>query len=258
MWGAVIGDIAGSIYEYNQIKKITPIEVEKLIPDNGFYSDDTILTIAILEGMLNDKHFTYYLRKYGNEYKYYKPNINPYFRTSFSAGFIKWLSSYYVGRSIGNGAMMRVSSVGYLSKTEEEVIDYAYKATIPSHNTEEAIKCSTLIARIIFLSQNNYSKEEIIRYLNINYKYKPFAKFNTTCNETIDNCLYAVFESDSFIESLKKVISYGGDTDTNACIVGSIAEALYGIDNNLIESAKNKIPDKFVKKLDMGYKSIRK
>jgi len=79
-----------------------------------------------------------------------------------------------------------------------------------------------------------------------------------TCNETIDNCLYALFTSDSFEESLKKVISFGGDTDTNACIVGSMAEALYGIDEELLNKAKLKIPSEFVKKLEKGYKMIYK
>ena len=136
---------------------------------------------------------------------------------------------------------------------EEDVIENAYLATIPSHNTEEAIKCSTLIARIIFLSQNNYSKEEIIRYLNINYKYKPFAKFNTTCNETIDNCLYSLYESNSFEDAIKKAINMGGNTNTNGAIVGSMAEALYGVDNELIFEADKKLPDGFVKVLKKGY-----
>lgn len=101
-------------------------------------------------------------------------------------------------------------------------------------------------------------KEQIIETLKIEYSYKPFTKFNLTCNETINNCLYALFSSNSFEEALIKVISYGGDTDTNACIVGSMAELLYGIDDCLIKKAKNKIPNEFVQKLDEGYKRIRK
>lgn len=77
-----------------------------------------------------------------------------------------------------------------------------------------------------------------------------------TCYETLNNCLYALFSSDSFEESLKKVVSYGGDTDTNACIVGSMAEAMYGIDISLIETASKKLPKSFVKKLEIGYSKI--
>lgn len=91
MYGAIIGDIAGSIYEYNQIKQITNIKINQIIPKNGFFSDDTILTIAILDAIVNDKDYEKYLKKYGNKFKNYKPNFLPYFKSSFSPGFIKWL-----------------------------------------------------------------------------------------------------------------------------------------------------------------------
>ena len=77
------------------------------------------------------------------------------------------------------------------------------------------------------------------------------------CYGTIDNCLYALFTSENFEESIKKVISYGGDTDTNACIVGSMAEAMYGIDKKIIMEAQNKIPDNFVEIIDRGYQKIK-
>ena len=96
----------------------------------------------------------------------------------------------------------------------------------------------------------------ILKRLNIDLNYKPFDKFNTTCSQTFDNCVFAVFNSNSFEESIKTVLSYGGDTDTNACIVGSMAEALYGIDRKLIKQANNYIPDDFVKILDKAYRNI--
>jgi len=253
MWGAIIGDLAGSTYEFGQIKQVTNININKLILDDSFYSDDTILTIAILDAMINDKNFEYYLKKYGKDYLNYKPKFSPYFKSSFSPGFIKWVNGNEKGTSIGNGAMMRISPVGYLAKTEEEVIKFSRLATEPSHNSNEAIDNATVIAMIIFLARHEYSKEKIIKYLNIKYSFKIFEKFNSTCNETINNCLYALFESNSFEESLKTVISYGGDTDTNACIVGSMAEAMYGIDNVLIQEANKKIPREFVKKLLLSY-----
>ena len=101
----------------------------------------------------------------------------------------------------------------------------------------------------------DFSKEEIIDLLDLDIKYVPFSKFNTTCNETIGNCLYALFTTDSFENALREVISYGGDTDTNACIVGGMAEALFGLDNKLVEAAKEKIPKEFVKVLELGYMS---
>ena len=83
MYGAIIGDLAGSIYEYDQVKKVAPVEVENLIPNSAFYSDDTILTIAILDCILNGGNYEEYLKVYIKEYKDYKPDFKPYFKTTF-------------------------------------------------------------------------------------------------------------------------------------------------------------------------------
>ncbi len=259
MYGAIIGDIAGSVYEYEQTKGIKNIRINgDLITKNGFFSDDSILTVALLDAVLNKGDYKEYLKAYGKKFLNYRPNFKPYFKTSFSPGFIKWIKEDYEGNSIGNGAMMRISPIGYLFNTESEIKENVIKATIPSHNSKEAIECSTTIALIIFLSRKGLSKEEIINKLNLDFKYKDFSKFNSTCYDTIDNCLYSLFSSDSFDESIRKVISYGGDTDTNACIVGSMAEAMYGIDDKLIDEVNKKIPKSFVKVLNKGYKNIKK
>lgn len=257
MYGAIIGDLAGSIYEFDQYKETKKIDVKQLIDDNSFFSDDTILTIALLDAIINKDDYDKYLKKYGVKYMDYKPDIKPYFEKPFSPGFIKWVYSNERGNSTGNGAMMRISPIGYLYNDEDIIRQEAIKATIPSHNSCEAINCATIIALIIFYARIGYSKEKIISELNIKLQYKDFDKFNLTCADTIDNCLYALFTSNSFEESLLNVISYGGDTDTNACIVGSMAEALYGIDESLIKKCDKKIPDEFVKKLKLAYSKIK-
>ena len=83
MYGVVIGDLAGSIYEYNQTKEIISVIPDKIISKNSFYSDDTILTIAIIDAILHDKNYDYYLRKYIKDYKDYKPNFSPYIKHLF-------------------------------------------------------------------------------------------------------------------------------------------------------------------------------
>lgn len=256
MWGAIIGDLAGSIYEFSQIKNVTPIKVDNLISNKAFFSDDTILTIAILDAVLNDKNYEKYLKIYGKKYQNYKPDFTPYFKSTFSLSFTNWINSNKQGISKGNGAMMRISSIGYLFETEEDVLKHSTLATIPSHNSKEAIECANMIAMIIYLARKGFTKEEIIKKLNIKLNYRDFSKFNTTCYETIDNCLYALFTTNSFEEAIKKVISYGADTDTNACITGSMAEALYGIDESIINEASKKIPDEFAKVLKIGYSKI--
>lgn len=254
MYGAIIGDLAGSIYEYQQTKKIQPIYVNNIIEKESFYSDDTILTIAILDAILHNRDYESYLKAYILKYQDYKPSFNPYFKTSFSLKMLKWANTNNLqGISIGNGAMMRISPIGFLFNNQKEVIENARLATIPSHNSKEAINAATTIALIIFYFKKGYSKEEVFNILKLPIVYNPFEQFNTTCSQTINNCLYALYNSISFEDAIKKVLQMGGDTDTNACIVGAMAEALYGINEKLIALADEKIPQEFKKILKKVY-----
>ena len=149
--------------------------------------------------------------------------------------------------SSGNGAMMRISAIGYLFDTEEEVIREAALATIPTHNSKEAKQAATIIALMIFYFRKGLSKNEVYDLLNLSAVYTPFTRFNTTCRETLSNVLYAIFYSTSFEDALRLTLLMGGDTDTNACIVASVCEALYGISDNLIEEAEAKIPEEFTR-----------
>ena len=198
---------------------------------------------------MHDKDYDKYLRYYIKRYMNYRPNHEPYFSTPFSPSLIRWANGDKIGTSIGNGAMMRISPIGYLFHSEDDVIENARLATIPSHNSKKAIECATKIALIIYYLNNGLSLDEVYKKLNIKLSYKPFTKFNTTCGETIDNCLYVLNDSTGFEDAIRKTILLGGDTDTNACIVGSMAEALYGIDDKLIEVANSKLPYEFVKTL---------
>lgn len=258
MLGAIIGDLAGSIYEFDQIKNAHGVDIKSVIEKDAFFSDDTILTIAILDAILSKKDYGDKLREYGKKYETYLPNHEPYFKTTFSPGFTKWVNSENVGTSQGNGAMMRVSPVGYLFDTEEEVLENARLATIPSHNDETAIKCAQIVALIIFYFRKGYSKDEVIKKMNFEIKTPVITKFNYTCEDTIDLCLYSLFNSNSFEDSVRMAISFGGDTDTNACIVASMSEALYGIDKRLVDKAISKLPNEFVSMLEKGYQNIKK
>lgn len=251
MYGAIIGDLAGSIYEFDQLNGIKNIKINNLIEENSFFSDDTILTVAVLDAINNGSlDYDLYLRKYIEKYKNYKPSFSPYFKSSFSPGLIKWSRDNVVGVSKGNGCLMRVSPVGYMFNCEKDVISNATLATIPSHNTQESICSAITISLIIFYLRKGMSITDIYKKLNLDVRYVPFEKFNTTCKETIGNCLYALYNSTSFEDAISQTIMMGGDTDTNACIVGAMAEALYGIDSSLIDKAKEKIPKEFVKVID--------
>ena len=254
MLGAIYGDKAGSIYEFNQTKNIERINPKKIILPNSFYSDDTIETIAVIDAIMNHKDYEQTLREYILNNIDYKPKFKPYFKTSFSPGTIKWAKGIGKNDSIGNGAMMRISPVGYLFNSENEVIENARLVTIPSHNSEEAIRCATIIALMVFYFRNGLTKEEVFRKLNLLIKYEPFTKFNTTCDETIGNCLYAIYNSNSLEDAIRKMLLMGGDTDTNACIVGSVAEAIYGMNEKQKILAIQGLPKDFTKILKKVYK----
>ena len=254
MLGAIYGDKAGSLYEFNQTKNIESINPEKLILHNSFYSDDTIETIAIIDAIINIKDYEQTLREYILNNIEYKPAFKPYFKTSFSPGIIKWAKGVGKNDSIGNGAMMRISPVGYLFNSEEEVIENARLVTVPSHNSKEAIESATMLALMIYYFRNGFTKEEVFRNLRILVKYEPFERFNMTCKETLGNCLYALYNSTSFEDAIRKTLLMGGDTDTNCCIVGSVAESLYGMTDSQIKDAIAGLPNKYVKILNKVYK----
>lgn len=253
MFGAIYGDKAGSIYEYNQLKEIKPINPEKLIIPTSFYSDDTIETIAIIDSIINKKDYEQTLKEYILNNINYKPNFLPYFKSSFSPNTIKWATGSGKNNSVGNGALMRISPVGYLFNDEAEIIENAYLATIPSHNSEEAINSATIIALMIYYFRNGMTKLDVYKKLQVAIKYEPFNKFNITCHETLNNCLYALYNSNSFEDAIRKTLLMGGDIDTNCCIVGRLAEALYGMNDEEITAAKANLPNNYLKILTKAY-----
>ena len=256
MLGAIIGDLAGSIYEFDQVKEHKNIEIKNIVEDNAFYSDDTILTVAIADAIINHNDYGETLKRYAIKYEDKIPEGIEYFRTMFSPGFMAWAKKKEQGDSFGNGAMMRISPVGYLFNNEDDVINHSYLSTAPSHNTKEAIDSATKIALIIFYSRKGLKKEEIIKKLNLKIKKPTITKFNYTCSDTIDVCLYSFFNSNSFEESIRTAISFGGDTDTNACIVGSMAEAMFGINEELKQKAISKLPKEFIGIMTKAYSQM--
>lgn len=114
-----------------------------------------------------------------------------------------------LGVSTGNGAMMRVSPIGYLFNNENDVINQARLATIPSHNSSEAVECATIIALLIYHFRNGKSIDEVYKKLNLVPNYKPFTRFNTTSYETLTNCLYAIYYSNNFEDAIKRTLYMG-------------------------------------------------
>ena len=259
MLGAIIGDVAGSIYEVLEINERIKYKKNRsyedrikvwdknvpLFTDENSVTDDSILTCAIYDAIKNG-HCNYekYLREYG--LKEVHLGKDKYGRNPFGSGFIKWLEYKKEGDSYGNGAAMRVSPIGFCFDNLKDVIEQSRLATIPSHNQIDAIKSSEAVAVSIFLLRNGFSKESVKEciqknYYDLNYDLKDLQKnytFSSKASNSVPQTLFVFFESNNFEDAIRKAISIGGDSDTIAAITGSLAESYYGIDENLKKQIK--------------------
>lgn len=278
MYGAIIGDIVGSYYEVlevNAIKKepdkkrkyedrIRILDKnEPLFTDKCSYTDDTVLTIAIAKSILEKIPYEECLRKFGLAEQ--NLGLDSYGRNRFGKGFVSWLNDEKKGDSYGNGASMRISPVAYYFEGLEKINEEAKKATIPSHNNEEAIIGAQAVSSCIYLSRKGKTKEEIKKYIeeqfnyNLDFNIEELQKTYRFSSKTIGSVPQAIFcflESTSFEDCLRKSISIGGDTDTIACISCSIAEAFYGIPKNILEEAMKYLPEKYKIIVDNFYKEL--
>lgn len=272
MLGGILGDTIGSIYEFDEavskkinIQKRREILVKPhLLSSTNFITDDTILTVAIADAVINKKDYEEKLKEYS--FKYNKiSNREHAFKNPFSPNYIKWLNGEIEGKSFGNGSAMRVSPIAYLFNDLQVIQDEARKSALPSHNTTEGIKGAQAIASAIYLARIGKSKLEINEYITDTYKYdlklnlenlQETNIFNSTCAVTVPQAIYIFLISNDFEDSIRKAISIGGDTDTIACIVGSISEAYYGISNHLKDKIWCYLPDEFIKIIKEAYKRI--
>lgn len=256
MLGALIGDIVGSRFEFNNIKTKDFI----LFTNECTFTDDSLMTLAVakvlMDKVYNDKnkiidYFKYYGRKYN---------------VGYGASFFRWLHSDRRDgyNSFGNGAAMRISPVAYVANSEEEVIELSKKITEVTHNHLEGIKGTEVIAMSIYYARLGKSKNDIkeyaSKYYNLDFNYLELVKnysFDVTCQGTVPQAIYVFLISNDFEDCLRTAISIGGDSDTLACIACSIAEAYYGIDNSLINKALTYFPKELLdiinEFIDKGY-----
>ena len=226
MIGAIAGDIIGSAFESEPIKTTD----FPLFSRYSTCTDDSVLTIAIADCILNGKEYAPTLKEYGRNYPY----------AGYGETFSRWLvsASYKPYNSYGNGSAMRVSPVGFAFNSLEEVLSEAEKSAIVTHNHPEGIKGAQAVASAILLARQGKSKNEIQAYIESAFGYnlrkklddiRPYYIFNETCQGSVPQSIIAFLESDSYEDAIRKSISLGGDTDTMACITGGIAEAYYKV-----------------------------
>ena len=252
MLGAIIGDVVGSRFEFNNIKT----KEFELITDKSTYTDDTVLTVAIMDWLLhaenrNGKNAAMYLRKWGRKY----PNAG------YGTRFVRWLhdDNAKAYNSCGNGSAMRISPVGWISNNLMEVAVMSFVATMITHNHPEGVKGADVTAKLICMARNGKSKEEMKafaeKHYDINFDYNELVKNyyhgEETCQVTVPQALYCFFISNSFEDCLRTTVSIGGDTDTLCAISCAIAEAYYGqISAQLIEKVKEKLPSDMIKVIE--------
>lgn len=237
MIGAIIGDIAGSVYEWNNIKtKDFP-----LFDPACTFTDDSVMTLAIADGLLNGSSaadFTHAMKKYGRLY----PDVG------YGGRFSSWLAAEdaHPYNSWGNGSAMRVSPVAWMFDALPEVEKYAEISAAVTHNHPEGIKGAQATAAAIFLARKGKTKEEIKDYVEGKFAYdlsrtldeiRPNYQFNESCQKTVPEAIIAFLESTDFEDAIRNAISLGGDSDTLAAICGSIAEAAYHVPAEMKEKA---------------------
>ena len=267
MLGAIIGDIAGSKYEFNNTFDYD----FEMFGEGCDFTDDTICTVAIADAILNGRSYQESLLDWCRRY--------PSPKGAYGGRFAGWIRSLdpQPYNSFGNGSAMRVSPVAWLFDDLSQVLEEAEKTALPTHNHPEGIKGAKAVAHAIWHfrksrfsekskdSENEETKglknenakaskdenETIQGFMSIARSYYedfdtrdyPKGKFDETCMDAVPLSFYLLSQASSFEDAIRLAISHGGDSDTIGAIVGSIAEARFGIPQEMKEKALNYLPD---------------
>ena len=234
MFGALVGDIIGSAFEFNNVKS----KEFSFFNKTTRFTDDSVLTLAVSSYFLK---FNKSLIR-DELVKIVKETSLKYINAGYGPSFLKWLksdsSSPY--NSYGNGAAMRISPVAYIAKNLNEAIELSDFITSITHNHEEGIKGARSIAASIFLLLHGASKSEIKNYIESSYYSLDFDyhelvnnyKFEVSCQKSVPQAIYLFLISTDYLDALKNAISIGGDSDTISDMVLALSEAYYLNKNN--------------------------
>lgn len=218
MLGAIAGDIVGSIYEFDGIKS----KVFELFHPEATFTDDTVQTVALAESILTGESYRDLLLKYYRRY----PDVG------YSNRFRRWAEEgpHLPYNSMGNGAAMRVSPIGFAYDDLDTVLAKAAESAVITHNHPEGIKGAQATATAIFLARNGSSKTAIKRYIEHRFGYdlstpldrlRPHYRFDATCQGTVPPAIRAFLEAEDWEDAVRNAVSLGGDSDTLACIAGA-------------------------------------
>ncbi len=259
MLGAIIGDIVGSRFEFKNHKS----KDFELFGDGCFATDDSIMTLAVAKAIMEASKVKPKLKNgYDDDFyallsdmsvKYMQEIGCKYPNCGFGGMFYRWVFSDHPKpyNSFGNGAAMRVSPAGFAATDEMEAESLAETVTEVTHNHDEGIKGAKATAVAIALARRSALKSEIRERITSEYYPLDFRiddiratyHFNETCQETVPQAIECFLEATSFEDAIRTAISLGGDSDTIAAITGSIAEAYYGVPEEIKEKALNYLDD---------------
>jgi type I restriction enzyme M protein len=239
--GAIIGDIVGSRFERHNIKE----KNFTLLTHKCFFTDDSVMSLAIANAIL--EAMGEYAKLGDLAVKNMRAIGQNYPACGYGGMFNKWMfcKSPAPYNSFGNGAAMRVSACGFAAKNLEEAVELSQKVTEVTHSHPEGIKGAEAVTAALFLAKDGKNIFEIREHINANYYPMNFTlngiretyKFNETCQETVPQAVMAFLESTGFEDAIRNAISIGGDSDTIAAITGGIAEAYYGIPQDIRKHA---------------------
>ena len=251
MYGAILGDIIGSPYEFDRGEKTKEFE---LFPAYARFTDDTVMTIAVAEALIglgadaDEEHVKVdvvrFMRHWGRCYP----------RVGYGGLFRQWLvtDDPQPYGSFGNGAAMRVSSVGWLYDSLSRTREVARWTAEVTHNPPEGIKGAEAVASAIYLGRMGHSKEKIKDYITQEFGYdltrtldeiRPTYSMDATYPGSVPEAITAFLESTDVIDAIRNAVSLGGDTDTTACITGGIAEGFYGRTKAMESACETLLPE---------------
>lgn len=241
MYGAILGDIIGSPYEFDMGKKSKEFPLFSLRSE---YTDDTVMTNAVADAFLRVKvedsdevicaKVVESMQCWGKRYP----------RGDYGARFVGWLNSRDPKpyNSWGNGSAMRVSSVAWLFEDLDTVRRMARLSAVVTHNHPEGIKGAEATASAIYLARTDRTKKEIKAYIEAQFAYdlsrtcdeiRPQYHHVESCQETVPQAITAFLEGNGFEDVIRTAVSLGGDCDTLTAIAGSVAEGFYGVPQEL-------------------------
>ena len=249
MYGAILGDIIGSPFEFDRGNKTKAFP---LFSKKSKFTDDSVMTIAVAEALMDagenaDEETTCNcliksMKKWGQKYP----------KAGYGARFYHWVLSDDPKPygSYGNGSAMRVSAAGWLYDTQERTLEVAEWTAKVTHNHPEGIKGAKATAGIMFMARTGATKEDIRKFAEKEIGYdlsrtcdeiRPGYHHDESCQKTVPEAITAFLESENFEDAIRTAVSLGGDTDTLACICGAMAEAFYGVPEELKTECERRV-----------------